>query len=982
MIGGRPTAVGLAVAALAVGSSVPPAPGQIPPHDDYRQFETEHFRVIFPSRYESFARRTAAGAEWAYAALEDRFLEPPHGRVALVLVDQTDVAAGSATPIPRNRVVLNLAPHLSSRQLNNYPDWVDLTIAHELVHIFHLDHAEGLWRLPRAVFGRLPLFFPAFYQPQWVIEGLATFYESRLTGAGRTYGTYFEMILAAAARDGAFRHIDAANGLHPRWPAGQTPYAYGAFFFQDQANEHGDSAIARFARKGAGRVPYTLEWAATPVFGSSLSDEWSRWRSDRQADAMARADSIRGARPTPSAVDLSTTGWAVAGPRFGPDGRRLAYSVFEPVSDPATRIVDPTDGAEVHSARRNSVGVTAWAPEGDALYYSQTDFVDRYRVYGDLYRLDLTTGDEVRLTHGARLSDPDLRPGGDALVAVQTGAGTNRLTLLDLSSGEQRPLNAYVDTVHWGRPRWSPDGKRIAVERWTRGRIVDIAVLNPKGEVERIVTQDAAVDVAPAWSPDGRYLLWSSDRDGTYNIHAVEIGPALATDGHGPTAVPSAWQVTNVIGGAFDPEISPDGRWLVYVAYHREGFRVERIHLDPSTWQRAGPAPSSLPPSPWPGGRPDVETDAHRYSPFPSLWPTSWVPLAFHQKGTLGTFVGASTFATDYVGRHAFAGFAGWRFGIDEPEGAMVYLYRGLGDPTFQLGLSQDWSALGVLVEDSLPGTVIRREREARLSARFERPRFRTALAVSPSVSIERFHFDSRTPGLALARSTDTEIEGGIAFGFSTARRFPRSVSAARGFSSLLDLSHARRLRGGEPDAWRVSAELLLRGYRDFELFGYAPHVLAGRLAVGLSSGRRGGTELFLLGGVPGQFDEILPGVELGGGDDYPVRGFFEGVQFGDRVAAASLEYRFPIWLIGRGHGLWPVLLDRLSGSFFIDGGAAWRDTDEIRTLASAGTELSLELGLGYALPYRVRFGLARTLAVPTDDDADWSAYVSGGVAF
>ncbi|HZD80935.1 MAG TPA: hypothetical protein VE646_12970, partial [Actinomycetota bacterium] len=233
---------GLLAAALTLLAAMPQARAQVP-NARYRQFETEHFRVVFPREMEPFARRAAAGAEWAYAALARDLVGPPPGRIALVLSDGSDAPNASATPIPRNRVVLDIAPQIVSRQLNNYPDWVDLTLAHELTHVFHLDRAEGVWRVPRALFGRFPLFFPAFYQPVWMIEGLATYEESRLTGAGRADGSYFRTILAAQARAGEFHPVDAGNGIAPLWPAGQTPYAYGSHYLRSLARAHGDSTI-------------------------------------------------------------------------------------------------------------------------------------------------------------------------------------------------------------------------------------------------------------------------------------------------------------------------------------------------------------------------------------------------------------------------------------------------------------------------------------------------------------------------------------------------------------------------------------------------------------------------------------------------------------------------------------------------------------------------------------------------------------------
>ncbi len=193
----------------------------------------------------------------------------------------------------------------------------------------------------------------------------------------------------------------------------------------------------------------------------------------------------------------------------------------------------------------------------------------------------------------------------------------------------------------------------------------------------------------------------------------------------------------------------------------------------------------------------------------------------------------------------------------------------------------------------------------------------------------------------------------------------------------MLELTHRRRTH--DFDQWRLSAEAVVRGYLSFPLFGYANHVLAARLAVGGSEGHERSPEFFALGGVPGRGIDIIAGVEIGGGSEYPVRGFSEGTQYGDRIASAALEYRLPVVLVGRGYGLWPVMLDRLSFSLFADAGSAWSDGEDVEVLASIGSEVSVDVGLGYALVYRFRFGVAYPI-VATDDS--WSVYVGTGVAF
>src|SRR5207237_6230192 len=185
------------VAALCVGAAQL-ASAQLPPNEHWRTLHTRHFRVHFTPSVEEEARRAAVNAERAYAELSTE-LVPPRGTIDLVVSDNVDYVNGYATPFPSNRIVVFAHPPTDASGLRNYTDWNALVVTHELTHIFHLDRSRGIWRLGQAIFGRNPLLFPNLYEPHWVLEGLAVYYESRLTGTGRLESAEHTMTARAAA---------------------------------------------------------------------------------------------------------------------------------------------------------------------------------------------------------------------------------------------------------------------------------------------------------------------------------------------------------------------------------------------------------------------------------------------------------------------------------------------------------------------------------------------------------------------------------------------------------------------------------------------------------------------------------------------------------------------------------------------------------------------------------------------------------------
>jgi hypothetical protein len=190
--------------------------------------------------------------------------------------------------------------------IGNASDWLELAFTHEYTHILHLDRARGFMQGVRRVFGRAPLVFPNSYLPVWQIEGLAVFEESRMTGEGRIPEGDFRAIVDIAATRGRFEPIDRAGGGLVDWPAGEAPYAYGAYFHQYLADRFGPDRLSRLADATAGRVPLFGDGAFKQVFGRSSTELWSDFRTSRERAApTASKTDAHASRLTHSGYDLT-----------------------------------------------------------------------------------------------------------------------------------------------------------------------------------------------------------------------------------------------------------------------------------------------------------------------------------------------------------------------------------------------------------------------------------------------------------------------------------------------------------------------------------------------------------------------------------------------------------------------------------------------------------------------------------------------------
>ncbi|HEY9516158.1 MAG TPA: hypothetical protein VIQ74_10810, partial [Gemmatimonadaceae bacterium] len=695
----------LVVAGLIAFAAVP-ASAQVAPNARWRTLRTSHFNIHFTPELEESARRAAVDAEEAYAGLAAR-LRPPRGPLDIVVADNVDYSNGFTTPFPTNRIVVYAHPPLDSPSLRFYDDWMKLVITHELTHSFHMDRSGGWWRGAQRVFGRAPFLFPNLYEPGWIVEGLATYFESEITGTGRVAGTFEPMLLKASVAHDGLLPFDRWNLSSTRYPGSEMAYGFGALFLDHLARTRGDDKVGQFVEDASSStLPFRLNRAASRAFGISFHDAWLEWRDTLQARALTVH------APLPGWRDLSRGGRVAFYPRWL-DSATLVYSGNDGLSSTAAYLAD-TSGVVRRLGRRNDADVNAPLPDG-SLIYSQLEFTDPYHIRSDLYVQ--RDGEQRRLTHGARLAQPDARGDGE-IVAVRFAPATTQLVRLTHDARRITPITTISPDTQWAEPRWSPRGDRIAVTRWTRGAYADVVVLDTLGHVLRELTHDRAFDSTPSWSADGAQVLFASDRTGTTEIY---VAPADC-DGE-PRRLSRAGT------GVFYPSMSSDGRLLAAVRYDYRGWHVGVVPLD-SAHADTPPVDASFSAPPLAPPRVD-SSPARPYSPWRALLPRYWIPIAT-QTTTGGYSVGGFTSGSDVVGRHSY--FAQGLFDPGDGEHAFDagYRYAGLGQPLIDLGTSQYWDR-NVLVDQNaaVVGDLVRRTRTLSLGLTVSRPRMRTNAAAS-----------------------------------------------------------------------------------------------------------------------------------------------------------------------------------------------------------------------------------------------------------
>ena len=959
------------------------AHAQLVPNDRWLTIDTQHFHVHFPRGLEAEGKRAAINAERAFAELSTE-LKAPRGKVDLVVADNVDYVNGYATPFPGNRIVVFAHPPVDASDLRNYDDWLRLVITHELTHVFHLDRAEGIWRFGRSIFGRHPALFPNSYQPAWLVEGLAVYYESRVTGAGRLEGAEHYMLARAAAEVNRLPRIGELSRSTTRFPGGETVYAYGSLILDYLSRTRGPEKIPQFIDKTSKVIwPLSLNRRAKNTFGISFENAWRDWR-----DSMVRVS--RRSDPLPGWRELTHEGRYVSSPRWLADSAILFAAATGKEITSAYYVT--LDGEVRRVGRRNSLDANVVGPDG-AIYFTQPDYTDAYHYRNDLYVQ--RNGEQQRLTRGARLTQIDVNVRGE-IVAVQSVPGSTILARVASTGRTITPITAASAEVQWAEPRWSPDGNRIAAIRIVRGGASELLLLEGNtGRQVQVLAHENAIISSPSWGPEGNQLVYTSTRSGFPQIYAVDIGGASAS---APLSATST--------GFFNPEISPSARWLAGLDFRYDGYHVGVAPAPLSTTaigasrvvgQRETCANCRLAARVSEPLSIDRVPAAHKYSPWRSLAPTYWEPIVTRYSNR-GFLLGAATSGYDVIGRHSFYAQGSYNTQFKDVEGYGSYQYAGLGQPLMNVFLEQEWEHFGVYDSAATNlGTLDRRARTVGLSATLTRPRARTFGSVAFGGDIETRTYGSSPDSLLSLLpdrfgSSHTFPSLFMSAAWSNTKRPALSISREDGIA--INATARQRWETGDFSNASRSIVGVTALYKSLDFPGFAHHVIAFRGAGGWADNRS--ITAFSVGGLSGGSLAVLEGIDVGGERrTFGVRGFSPSDERGTQALAGTVEYRAPIANPSKRVRFIPLLFDRISLAAFAEAGRAFCpaaaeaadvcQSEGVRMpwLASMGSEIDFDTALQYDVPARFRLGLAIPVAGKSAVGANGaSVYLTIGSSF
>lgn len=514
----------------------------IPALAQFYSVRTDNMNLIYYDRTHSYIEgHVIRSFENALRFHEDLFGYSLSEHVTVVLEDLSDYGNAGASSVPRNFVMIGLAPFHFAFETNPINERMTNLMNHELVHVVALDMAAPSDRFYRSVFsGKVRpnqqdpvsilygyLTTPRHYSPRWYHEGIAEFVGTWMAGGiGRGQGAYDEMVFRTMVRDGS--HIYDAIGLESEgttvdFQVGANSYLYGTRFMSYLALEYEPQKLIDWVSRPRGSKRYYSS-QFRHVYGTSLDKAWSEWidwEKQWQKENLAR---IRN-NPITTFRPLSNRPLGGVSRAFYDETRNEIYvAISYPGQVAHIAAINPEDGSirrivDIKGSSLYFVTSLAYDRNTGTLFYTTNN-----SGWRDLNAVNVDTRQSRLLMKEGRVGDLAFNPADRSLWGVRHQSGISSIVRIPYPYDDWNTVHImpYVEVVF--DIDISKDGKYISAA------VFDVSGNNKLmiAETETLRTGESSFrtlfnfeENTPAtftFSPDGEYIYGSTYYSGVSNI--------------------------------------------------------------------------------------------------------------------------------------------------------------------------------------------------------------------------------------------------------------------------------------------------------------------------------------------------------------------------------------------------------------------------------------------------------------------------------
>ena len=483
---------------------------------DFKVLQTPHFEIYYYLKNESLLKKFSQDAETWYKMHQEVFRDTFMKKNPIILYNnhpdfQQTTALNGEIGVGTGGVTEALKNRviMPVMELNSQTRHV---LGHELVHAFQYHILLEKDSISLENVGQTPL---------WMVEGMAEY----LSIGKRDAFTSMWMRDAMLNRDiPSLKDLTNSNKYFP--------YRYGQAFWTYIGSQYGDTTIVPLFKNTA---KYGYENAIRYTFGyddKTLSGLWKN-AIDAHYKPMLKADSSQIKITGSKIIDNKNAGNMNVAPALSPDGKYVAFLSEKDLFGIDLFLADAKTGKILRK-------LTSQISNGHI--------------------------DDFNFIESAGAWSPDSKQFAFSIFSK----GKNQMMIINVDNGSTVSQNAMGDVSQFGNLTWSPNGKDIAFSGMVEGQS-DIFSYNLDTKQVTQITNDIYSDYAPNYSPDGKKIVFSSDRGAIQNNNIAAVHPINLAIFDISTKTLSN---IDVFPGAnnLNAQFSSDSK-SVYFLSNRDGFR-------------------------------------------------------------------------------------------------------------------------------------------------------------------------------------------------------------------------------------------------------------------------------------------------------------------------------------------------------------------------------------------------------------------------
>jgi Tol biopolymer transport system component len=529
--------------------------------------QSSHFDIYFYDGGSSIANFTAVAAESAYASISRTMRYQLNNRISIMVYNshndfqQTNVVGeyleegiGGVTELFKNRVVLPFE--------GNYRQFRHV-IHHELVHAVMNDMFYG-GSIQSIISNNIRIQLPL-----WISEGFAEYEALK-------WDTNSDMFMRDATIHTYLPPIEYLSGYFA--------YRGGQSVFHYIANKYGEQKISEILHRM--KSLRNVDAGFKSAIGLTVDELSERWQKEQKVlywpDVAKREDPEDFA--TRMTDHVKEGNFYNTSPAISPQGDKIAFIsdrddyfsvyVISTIDNTLTKVVAGQRSNNFEELHLLTPGI-GWSPDGKRIAVAAKSG-ERDAVY----LIEVASGDQEKVEFQMDgIFTVDWSPKGDKIAFIGNSSSQSDVFVYDIAAKHLK--NLTEDPFSDSDPTWSPDGKKIYFVSDRRDHVSknmlpgnfkmvrfnfrqqDIySVDTESGAVTRITSDEESDESSPVVSPDGKKLLYVSDRNGNGNVYERD----LVTGQDRP--------VTNSITGVYQLSLSADGNKLAFSALDKAGFDI------------------------------------------------------------------------------------------------------------------------------------------------------------------------------------------------------------------------------------------------------------------------------------------------------------------------------------------------------------------------------------------------------------------------